>query len=167
MFSFILWWQVYDTVCVCYLGVDEPGVWREHVWKRTTSLKHTQRLRHNETDKHRTYMNIFGWWFGTFFIFPYWGVETTNQILCLVQRSSMFSCRLGQLTTTRYGLDMNNQRGPWEIAGLSLFVWYNLLWGRCIFCILISPSFAGLKSSIPLIMCQWLAPFSVQQQTWQ
>ena len=31
MFSFILWWQVYDIVWVCYLGVGKRGVWREHV----------------------------------------------------------------------------------------------------------------------------------------
>ena len=31
MFSFILWSQVYDIVCVCYVGVGERGVWRELV----------------------------------------------------------------------------------------------------------------------------------------
>ena len=31
MFSFIFWSQVYDIVCVCYVGVGERGVWRELV----------------------------------------------------------------------------------------------------------------------------------------
>ena len=29
MFSFIIWWQVYDIVWVCSLGVGERGVWRQ------------------------------------------------------------------------------------------------------------------------------------------